>query len=127
MAEAEALVRPHKRTFYVKFGPKDRERSDLSGSLIDLGCELKEIDGEIGKLKDRRSPIAKEFAKVEEKLILGKPHDVECSELFVHDANEVWIRRNDSGRVVDKRPMTDADREMQMDAFETKETVTIED
>lgn len=125
MAKATASVRPHKRTFYVPFGPKDKEPADYARALIEHGVKLKKIDKKIADLKVEKAPIQKEFDKAEEALILGKAKDIECSELFVHDANEVWIRRNDNGEIVERRDMTDSDREM--NAFDGTEEVELPD
>lgn len=89
--------------------------------MSEVGAQMRPFEDRIEAAKKALKPLAEEFEKVEREICEGRPVEVDCKELFVWDASKVLVRRNDTGEIIERRDMTEDDR--QLNSFDSEEEV----
>jgi len=95
----------------------------LALAAANAGFELRTFDEKYKKL---RKPLADKAKAAEDQLYLGKATETDVDFLYMHDLGQVWIRRKDNGKIVERREMNEEEREEQ-DIFDTEEDIEVND
>ena len=97
------------RSLNKPFKVGEKARNTLVDEMIVAMEQVNKIDAEISPMKEAMKKHQKEADEARDKLVKGKPYNIEVEETFDYEKGEIYCKVVDTGEVLPTRKMVDED------------------
>ena len=97
------------RSLNKPFKVGEKARNSLVDEMIVAMEQVNKIDAEISPMKEAMKKHQKEADEARDKLVKGKPYNVEVEETFDYEKSEIYCKVVDTGENLPTRKMVDED------------------
>jgi len=97
------------RSLNKPFKVGEEERDFLVEEMIEAMEQVNKIEAEISPMKDSMKSHQKAADEARDKLVKGKPYNVEVEETFDFEKGEIYCKIIDTGETLPTRKMVDED------------------
>ena len=97
------------RSLNKPFKVGEEERDFLVEEMIEAMEQVNKIEAEISPMKDSMKSHQKAADEARDKLVKGKPYNVEVEETFDFEKGEIYCKIIDTGEKLPTRKMVDED------------------